>query len=46
MPKNQLDPENSLATMSKLNKFVSKEKMTTIDSGLEKTYNWINNYIK
>jgi UDP-glucuronate 4-epimerase len=43
--KNKLDPENSLASMKSLEKFVNFKKSTSINLGLQKTYNWIKNYI-
>jgi UDP-glucuronate 4-epimerase len=43
--KNKLDPENSLASMKKLEKYVNFKKNTPIDLGLQKTYEWIKNYL-
>ena len=43
--KNKLDPENSLASMKSLEKFVNFKKNTSINLGLQKTYDWIKNYI-
>lgn len=43
--KNKLDPENSLASMKKLEKFVKFKQSTSIQTGLGETYNWIKNYL-
>lgn len=43
--KNKLDPINSLASTSKIEKFTKFKKNTDIHLGLLETYKWIKNYL-